>query len=586
MTGTTKTGTQKLEQDCCVVLKFGSSLLKDVFATRLAVNEIYRHVSVGKKAIVVISALAGETDRLTDISKQFQSLSDGHLAGFLATGEQQASYLLGMAADDVGLNSVILSPKDLALTLTGSHLDAEPKSLNFDRLQKALIDHDVVIVPGFYGIRENGKMGLLGRGGSDLSALYIASVLKNHQCLSHCTLVKDVEGVFNKDPNTHWDQGDLEIYQSLDYQTAASIAGVLVQPKSVTYAEKHGIGFNVARVGRDQGTYIGENAVVTKKPYMRGKAKKVLLAGLGVVGYGVYQFLQRSPDFEIVKVLVSNPKKHQDKAVPQSLLTSDVNVFNNHDADILIEALSVTDVALKAIEAALKSNIAVISANKQAIYQNFKYLTTLSREHGGGLRYSAAIGGGVPIIERCLAEQKAVSHVEAILNGTCNFVYSRIDEGIDAETAIKEAQEAGFAEADPSADIDGYDALAKIALIAATCGGIDIEVVDIDRKDFEAPSTLDGQYVRQVAVFDGSPGAGQGVLSVKPTILDDHSILGKTTGAQNVAKVTFTDGSELFLKGLGAGRWPTTQSVLSDLYQWYNGLDARNAAEKHIKIAS
>lgn len=548
-----------------VVLKFGSSVLTDAFATRSAVAEIYRHIAMGRRVVAIVSALAGETDRLSMVAEQFGHTSDGHYAGFLATGEQQASYLLGLAADDVGLKSAVVSPKDLKLTIAGDTLDALPISYDQDYLLNQFIARDLLIVPGFYGIRENGRMGLLGRGGSDLTAIYLASQLDDAGLLERCKLVKDVEGVYNKDPNKFAD--GLELYQSLTYETAAAIAGVLVQPKSVVFARQHDLAFEVGRVGIEAGTRIGHYRDVTKPVKQKNQPLRVALAGLGVVGYGVYQQLCKTADVEVTKILVSDTLKHAEKNLPEGLLTTNARDLEVEKVDILLECLSVKGLAIDLISKALKAGTSVVSANKQAIVSGYHDFKNFAAQSGAGLAFSASVGGGVPILES-IDRSKEIVRVSAVLNGTTNYVYSRMAEGLTADVAIKEAQDLGFAEADPSADIDGFDALAKISLIAVEGAPVSLSDLIIDRADFDSVTVQNDESYRQICQLYLKD--GQYHVSVKPESLTDHSKIGKPVGAENIAIIDYSDGSQAIISGLGAGRWPTTHSMINDFYQLLN----------------
>src|SRR5258708_1255511 len=178
------------------VLKFGSSVLRAAADLPMAVDEIYRRWRAGHHILVVVSAFEGVTDQL------LREVSDGTeyecreaTAAYVSTGEQKTAALLLGTLRRCGMPSRMVEPREIGLIAEGSILESAPLSVDVSTLRKLWIDYPVLVLPGFYGINVSGTAALFGRGGSDLSALFLAAELGGN-----CRLIKDVPGVFDSDP--------------------------------------------------------------------------------------------------------------------------------------------------------------------------------------------------------------------------------------------------------------------------------------------------------------------------------------------------------------------------------------------------
>ena len=233
------------------VLKFGSSLLSDAAGFRLAVDEIRRDVSLGHRVLAVVSAMRGMTDRLLDTATQ---LSDppagGLLSSLLKTGEDASVALLGIALTAEGVHAEALPADALGLRTCGPLHDAEPIGADLVRLTTCLRTHEVVVVPGYIGTDASGSPSLLGRGGSDLTALFLAAQLGAEEV----RLVKDVDGVHRWDPKAGDKPSDP--LDTASWSEVERIGNGVVQRKALRYAERFGVEFRVAApAGR--GTLVG-----------------------------------------------------------------------------------------------------------------------------------------------------------------------------------------------------------------------------------------------------------------------------------------------------------------------------------------
>jgi homoserine dehydrogenase len=290
---------------------------------------------------------------------------------------------------------------------------------------------------------------------------------------------------------------------------------------------------------------------------------RVALAGCGVVGGGVLPRLLADPRFEVVGVLVRDPGKPRDTDIPAGLTVSDPAALLAREPDILVEAISDASTGLALIRAALSRGVDVVSANKQAVGADLPSLVALAAAGDVRMHYSACVGGGAPLIEtvRRARAHGAVVRIEAVLNGTCNFILNRLADGLAFETALAAAREAGFAEADPSADLTGLDAAAKLAILGHEAFQGHLVVGDLPRETLAADAARPGGQVRQLARLD----VRTGDVGVALRNVDGDSLFADLADEWNALRVTTGDGRIFTARGRGAGRTPTAESIWADL---------------------
>ena len=294
-----------------------------------------------------------------------------------------------------------------------------------------------------------------------------------------------------------------------------------------------------------------------------GRALRVALAGCGVVGGGVLPRLLADARFEVVGVLVRDPAKARDTAIPADLTVSDPAALLAREPDILVEAISDPSTGLALIRAALTRGVDVVSANKQAVGGDLPALIDLAAAGGARLLYSASVGGGAPLIEtvRRARAHGAVVRIEAVLNGTCNFILNRLAEGRPFAEALAAAREAGFAEADPSADLEGLDAAAKLAILGHEALRGRLTVGTVARQTLGRDSVLPAGRVRQLARLD----VRTGEVGIALRAVDGDPLFVDLADEWNALRVTTGDGRVFTARGRGAGRTPTAESVWADL---------------------
>lgn len=233
------------------VLKFGSSVLRATIDAASAAAEVARMRRAGDKVLAVVSAYLGETDRLLDDAR---TLGRGgfsrHAARLVSLGEERACLGLAIACEAAGLHADYLDIETMGLAAKGPDDEATPSAVDRQAIEATLRAHDVVIVPGFAALKD-GRHVLLGRGGSDLSAVFLAEALGQNVV----TLIKDVDGVYDRDPAAAG--GKARRYDRLSYQEAARVAGKLVQSRAIAFAEARNVTVRVRRIGEDRATDIG-----------------------------------------------------------------------------------------------------------------------------------------------------------------------------------------------------------------------------------------------------------------------------------------------------------------------------------------
>ena len=305
---------------------------------------------------------------------------------------------------------------------------------------------------------------------------------------------------------------------------------------------------------------------------------KVALVGFGTVGQSVARILCTRTTAGLALTHIANrrvERKRVDWVPPNVVWTDDFEQVVSSDADVVVELIGGLDPAADWIRRALAAGKSVVTANKQVIAQCGDALLALACERGRHLLFEAAVAGGIPVV-RGLREGLAgdrLVRIEGVLNGTCNYILTRMaDAQVSFAAGLAEAQELGYAEADPSADLDGADARAKLAILSLVGfhRRVDVEAVplasirEIDPIDFVYARRL-GCTIRQVARAELLADARRVLAFVRPALVPLTSSLARIEGNQNIVVVEGAFGGEASFSGAGAGGGPTAVSVVSDL---------------------
>jgi homoserine dehydrogenase len=316
-------------------------------------------------------------------------------------------------------------------------------------------------------------------------------------------------------------------------------------------------------------------------------ALKVALLGCGTVGGAVLRLLSEQSDdlaarigrrVEVAGVAVRRPDRHPE--VAPELLTTDAHALvTRPDVDLVVEVIGGIEPARSLLLAAIGAGKSVVSANKALLADDGIALHAAASEAGVDLYYEAAVAGAIPLL-RPLRESLAgdqLRRVVGIVNGTTNYILSRMAEtGAGFGEALAEATELGYAEADPTADVDGFDAAAKAAILASLAFHTPVTAADVYREGISAVSATDvaraaeiGCTVKLLAIcerVDGAEGADDGVaVRVHPAMIPTTHPLASVGGAFNAVFVEAEAAGELMFYGRGAGGEPTASAVLGDL---------------------
>jgi len=307
--------------------------------------------------------------------------------------------------------------------------------------------------------------------------------------------------------------------------------------------------------------------------------------GCGNVGGALAQLLLTRQDdiaartgirLELVAIAVADANRTRPAIIPGELFETDAAALvARQDVDVVVELIGGLHPAQDLIEAALRAGKPVVTANKAVLAVSGAELADLADARGVDLLYEAAVAGAIPIV-RTLRESLAgeqIVRVMGIVNGTTNFILTRMEEdGVDFADALAEAQRLGLAERDPTADVEGHDAAAKAAILAALAFGSDVVDGDVHREGISGISAVDVAYanrlgysVKLLAVAELVDGGPELSVRVHPAMVPKAHPLASVRGAFNAVFVEGAVSGELMLYGRGAGGEPTASAVLGDL---------------------
>jgi homoserine dehydrogenase len=317
-----------------------------------------------------------------------------------------------------------------------------------------------------------------------------------------------------------------------------------------------------------------------------GSNLKIAILGFGTVGSSVARILcdLKPQGIQLTHIYNRNIARKLAGWVPSSVQwTEDVDDILASDVDIILELVGGLDPAGTWVRRALEAGKSAVTANKKLIAYHGIELEKLARAKGGHLLYGAAVAGGIPVIpglQQGLAGDR-VTRIEGILNGTCNFILSKMEDGAEFADVLKEAQALGYAEADPSEDVDGYDARAKLAILSRLALRADLDPNEIPCRSITEVSAIDFEYARELdctirqisrAELRGtSLETGDVLASVGPMLVPKASPLAWSRGTENTVLVGGKYGGDVVFSGHGAGGHPTAVAVVSDIISIAHG---------------
>jgi homoserine dehydrogenase len=310
---------------------------------------------------------------------------------------------------------------------------------------------------------------------------------------------------------------------------------------------------------------------------------RVALLGAGTVGAGVLRILRDHADgiadragarVRVTRVAVRDAGRPRDGLPADAVVMTDpVAAATAADVDVVVEVIGGLEPAGAAVAAALRAGRPVVTANKALIADRGPALAALAREAGTSLHFEAAVAGAIPII-RPLRESLSgdrITRVVGILNGTTNYILTRMSEdGADFSEVLADAQAAGYAEADPSADVDGHDAAAKTAILATLAYGVAVHDADVHREGIRGLTAADlrvadrlGYVIKLLGIADEVD--GRVGVRVHPAMLPADHPLASVRGVYNAVYVEGEATGPLMFYGRGAGAMPTGAAVVGDL---------------------
>ena len=315
---------------------------------------------------------------------------------------------------------------------------------------------------------------------------------------------------------------------------------------------------------------------------MEQAVRKIALLGMGTVGGGVYEIIEKQKEempfkigaaLEVVKVLVRNKAKYADRIPAEKLTDVWEDVIGDDSIDIVVEVMGGIEPARTYIKAALEKGKHVVTANKDLMAMHGHELLELAGEHHCDLLFEAAVAGGIPIIrplKQCLTGNN-ITEIMGIINGTTNFILTKMKEdGMDFGEALQLATDLGYAEADPTADIEGYDAGRKLAIMATIAFHPPVTFDDVFTEGIKKITAKDMRYAKEMGCSIKLLGIAKNTetgieVKVHPTMIPENHPLAAVNDSFNAVFVHGDAVDDAMFYGRGAGALPTGSAVVGDI---------------------
>lgn len=315
--------------------------------------------------------------------------------------------------------------------------------------------------------------------------------------------------------------------------------------------------------------------------------KRVVMLGFGTVGSGVMELIERNRaylknkyhhEMQLTGILVREPERHQGKGADE-LLTTSFDEILAQEPNIAIEVMGGTEPANTYVRTLLERGVSVVTANKDLIAEYGLELMEIARAHNASVSFEASVGGGIPVIKPFRESLKGnrIGSIAGIVNGTTNFILTKMyEENLEYDISLKMAQDAGFAESDPTSDVKGYDAARKLCILASIAYDKKIHWKEIKIEGVDAVTKTDIQNAREIdrkikllaiSTRDGS----EIHCSVRPALVHKHSALGHIDNEYNAVEVEGDAVGKVMFTGKGAGKFPTASAVYGDLLDVLTG---------------
>ena len=310
---------------------------------------------------------------------------------------------------------------------------------------------------------------------------------------------------------------------------------------------------------------------------------RIAILGVGNVGSGVWKILNTNQkeirkrsgyDIEVAKILVNDINKKRNIDLPREILTTNVeDILNDPTIEIVVELMGGNEPAMDYILRAMRKKKHVVTANKLLLATRGVELMEVAEEEGIMLYYEASVGGGIPVIHGINESLTAnrIENIVGILNGTTNYILTKMaSEGMSFDDALKEAQEKGYAEADPTSDVEAYDAVYKLAILASLAFGTKIDVDSIYREGITKIKSEDIEFAKEFGYtikLIGSAKEIDGALQMRvhPAMISNKHPLSNVNDSFNAIFIKGNAIGDLIMVGRGAGDLPTGSAVVGDI---------------------
>ncbi len=313
------------------------------------------------------------------------------------------------------------------------------------------------------------------------------------------------------------------------------------------------------------------------------KTVKIGILGLGTVGGGTYQILDMNKELiekrigkeiKVVRVLEKNMDRLKTLGLPEACATQDPDdILKDPEIDIVVESLGGIEPSTTFMLTAMENGKSVVTPNKAAVAANFDKLQETAQDHGVAFRFEASVGGGIPAltaIQEALAGNE-FTEVMGILNGTTNYILTKMtDLGLDYADVLKDAQAKGFAEADPTADVEGIDVANKLSILMALCFDkyvppTEIPTVGISKITMDDIEAAKAKGCKIKLIAQAKKAGGNIEYSVKPMEIENSHPLAGVSNEFNAIYVTGNAVDEVMFYGKGAGALPTGSAIVGDI---------------------
>ena len=306
---------------------------------------------------------------------------------------------------------------------------------------------------------------------------------------------------------------------------------------------------------------------------MENNVLKIGIIGLGVVGTGVVKALSKFDNIKIVKAAVRNKNKKREVDV-QYITDDPFEIANDPEIDVVVEVAGGVDPCLEVLKTAIKNKKHIVTANKELLAKFGDEIFSLANENNVTVLYEAAVAGGIPIIGPIKTTLKGneFNKVMGILNGTTNYILTKMEEdGVSYLECLKDAQKLGYAEADPTNDVEGYDTMFKIAILSNIVFHKKIDYKKIYREGITKITQDDIKCAKELGYKIKLIGLAQKLendeldIRVHPVLVEENSMLAKISNAINTVQLEGSPVGSVMFTGPGAGEGPTASSVVGDI---------------------